>query len=102
MIRPILSAVNDDRGTELKAVRADNMDQPGSITDGIVEHILGSRVVIVDLAGLNPNVLYEMGIADSFGIPTVRLSDDPGRLPFDAKDHNAIELVGRRRLAPRP
>jgi hypothetical protein len=93
VIRPVLDSINEERGSALQAVRADLMDRPGSITDGIVEHILSSRVVVVDLAGLNPNVLYEMGIADSFGIPTVRLSDDLASLPFDTKDHNAIELV---------
>jgi hypothetical protein len=93
VIAPVVAAVNEAGGHDLQPIRGDMIERPGSITDAIVDHILTSKVVIVDLAGLNPNVLYEMGIADSFGIPTVRLSDDPDSLPFDARDHNAIELV---------
>lgn len=40
----------------LKAVRGDQIGEPGQITLQVIAHILGAKAAVADLAGLNPNV----------------------------------------------
>ena len=45
---------------------------------------------LADLTGLNPNVMYELGIAHSFNKKTIMITrDDLGSLPFDLKQYRA-------------
>ncbi|MBF8278298.1 MAG: hypothetical protein HW406_1799 [Candidatus Brocadiaceae bacterium] len=49
-----------------------------------------SRACIADLTGRNPNVLYELGIAQTLGKPTVMLAQDLQDVPFDLKQYRII------------
>jgi hypothetical protein len=80
----------DPNGVDV--VRGDHINQQGSILFQVVKEILDAALVVVDLTGLNPNVLYELGIADAFQKPVIRLTDAPGALPFDLRDGRAITL----------
>ena len=45
---------------------------------------------MADLTGLNPNVMYELGIAHSFNKKTIIITrDNLGNLPFDLKQYRA-------------
>lgn len=56
----------------------------------IVEPIYKADVVIADLTGLNPNVMYELGIAHTFNKKTIVITkDDLSKLPFDLKQYRA-------------
>lgn len=67
---------------------------PGQITTQIVRGIVDSNVVIADLTGANPNVYFELGVAQSFGRPLVLLVKDARHLPFDVKNERTIEIGG--------
>ncbi len=43
-------------------VRADRINVPGPITGQIVQLLIVADLVIADISGLNPNVMYELGI----------------------------------------
>lgn len=75
----------------LKALRADDIFSPGSIMEQIRSAIQQSRVCVVDLTGRNPNVLYELGIAQTLGKPTILLSQDISDVPFDIKHLRIIQ-----------
>jgi len=76
----------------IQPIRADLDPSPGPITTKLIADLVGSKVVIADLTGKNPNVFYELGIAHSFGRPIVAIADSVRALPFDAKDERVIEL----------
>ena len=66
--------------------RADKKRDIGLLTHSIVLDILTADVILVDISGFNPNVMYEMGYAHTLGKPTIVLSQDlarGSRLPFD-------------------
>ena len=44
-----------------------------------------ARVVVADLSGGNPNVLYEVGLAHAIGKPTVFLTRNEEDVPFDLR-----------------
>src|SRR5690606_22624136 len=47
--------------------------------------ITQAAFLIADVTGQNPNVMYEVGIAHAIGKPTVLLTQDLDRIPFDFK-----------------
>ena len=61
-----------------------------NILRDIIEPIYQSDIVIADLTGLNPNVMYELGIAHTFNKKTIVITkDDLEQLPFDLKQYRA-------------
>lgn len=61
-----------------------------NILRDIIEPIYKADVVIADLTGLNPNVMYELGIAHTFNKKTIVITkDDLSKLPFDLKQYRA-------------
>jgi len=74
----------------LEAMRADQISYPGVIMEQIRAAIQQSKLCVADLTGLNPNVLYELGIAQTLGKPTIILSQDIEDIPFDLRQFRAI------------
>ncbi|TWC57224.1 hypothetical protein FBY04_106268 [Pseudomonas sp. SJZ080] len=55
--------------------RADFVAASNYIIIDILRKILDSDIVICDLSGRNPNVLYELGVRQAFNLPTVLIKD---------------------------
>ena len=65
-------------------------DNQQNILADIIPPIYAADIVLADLTGLNPNVMYELGIAHSFNKKTIMITrDDLGSLPFDLKQYRA-------------
>ena len=47
-------------------------------------------VIVVDISGANPNVMYELGVAHGHGKPVVLLSQDTKRIPFDIANYRFL------------
>jgi hypothetical protein len=77
--------------TNLECNRVDDIWKNSVIIQDIFDLIYSSSIVIADLSGRNPNVLYEVGIAHTLGkhvIPIVQNIDD---IPYDLRHHRALE-----------
>jgi hypothetical protein len=74
----------------LEAMRADQISYPGAIMEQIRAAIQQSRLCVADLSGRNPNVLYELGIAQTLGKPTIMLAQEVEDIPFDLRHYRAI------------
>jgi hypothetical protein len=70
-------------------IRADHILQTGNIIEQIIEFVRKSSICLADITDLNPNVMYELGMADMLGKPVILISQsgDNGRFkdkpPFD-------------------
>lgn len=64
-------------------IRADRISVPGAITNQIVKLVRDADLVIADLSGMNPNVLYELGLRHAFNLPVIQMAERDERLPFD-------------------
>lgn len=76
------SAEND-----LQADRADLMIGSSMIGTNIFRSISESDVCVADMTGLNPNVLYEIGVRHSLRKPIIHIAQSGTSLPFDNAPH---------------
>ncbi|WP_152641518.1 hypothetical protein [Pseudomonas fluorescens] len=58
-----------------QAHRADMVAASNYIIIDILRKIVESDLVVCDLSGRNPNVLYELGVRQAFNLPTVLIKD---------------------------
>lgn len=79
VIKPAIEAIG------LLAVRGDEVYSKPRIVDDIWKSIRQCRLVVAELSGRNPNVLYEVGLAQAIGKPVVFLTREEGDVPFDLK-----------------
>ena len=62
----------------------------GNFIKGIVNKLHQADIVIADITGLNPNVMYELGIRHTLKNNTIMLAQDATQIPSDLKQYIAI------------
>lgn len=77
---------------QLKVIRADAIDKPGTITRQVIEYLLKSRLVIADLSYHNPNVFYELALRHAARLPVVQLIRTVDRIPFDLNQLRTVKI----------
>lgn len=70
--------------------RADEIFGTQPIIEDIWESINSAEVVLADVSGRNPNVMYEVGMAHTVGKPTLIMTQDIEDVPFDLKHHRCV------------
>lgn len=65
----------------------------GDILADIVFELDRASLVCADLTGLNPNVMYELGIRHGFTKKTILLTQDLQEVPFDLRAYHCIEYA---------
>jgi hypothetical protein len=89
VISKALSSASDTLGIEL--VRFDESSPSTlSILDLIREQIGQADLMIADVSGPNPNVMWEIGFAQALKKPTLILSEQGGDVPFDLRDRRVL------------
>lgn len=76
----------------IKPVRADQIAEPGEITEQIFRRLRDADLVIADVTGGNANVMYELGFRHTFNKPTIQIGEKE-RLPFDITVIRTLQFV---------
>lgn len=84
----ILAPIVQELGYE--AIRADKINHPGIITSQIIDHLVKDDLVIADLTGNNPNVLYELAVRHTVQKPVIQIMSSGEKLPFDIGQNRTI------------
>jgi len=71
-------------------LRADELFETRDVLSGIWKGICESEIVVADLTGRNPNVLYEVGIAHCLGKPVVFTCQKSEDIPFDLSTRRVV------------
>jgi hypothetical protein len=71
-------------------VRADDIKGTNVIVIDILRRIIESDMALCDLSSKNPNVLYELGIRQSFDLPVTFIKDDLTDRVFDIQGFRDI------------
>lgn len=91
LLKNVLSPVLIDAGFEDKDITvAHQMKDSGSINTQLITRIIEDELCIVNLTGLNPNVMYELAIRHAVGKPVVIIAEQGTKLPFDIIDQRTI------------
>ncbi len=90
---------------DLVCRRADDIKSNKAIMQDIWKSICEARIIIADLSRLNPNVMYELGIAHTLGKETILIyqeSETETKFPFDLSHIRQIryknDITGGKRL----
>lgn len=90
---PAISAVNLPENGKLEPHRTDKDFFTGDIKQDVFEYLEYSRFALCDITGVNPNVMYELGVrhrAREAGTAIFRQSGLP--LPFDINSIKAFPV----------
>jgi hypothetical protein len=78
-----------------KAIRADEISEPGIITSQVIQHVVDSPLVVADLTGRNPNVFYELAVRHALRKPLVQIINRGDAIPFDVAGMRTIPVDHR-------
>lgn len=88
--------------TGFHCTRVDDIWEHLTVIQDVFSLIFQSYIVVCDLTGRNPNVLYEAGIAHTLGKHVVPITQSDDDIPFDLKHHRYAKYLnnneGRERL----
>lgn len=73
-----------------KTVRADMVSEPGDVPKQIIHYLEEAPMVVADLTGYDPNVLYELGYRQATMKPLVQLIEIGQSVPFSLSSFSII------------
>jgi hypothetical protein len=68
-----------------------NADDVGIIQKRIIQNLYENPVVVCDVSGKNPNVMFELGLRLAFDKPTIIIKDDKTSYSFDTSPIEHLE-----------
>lgn len=80
-IRRILESAIREAGFEARIVS--ESDDIGVIHKRIVQNLYENPMIVCDISGRNPNVMFELGLRLAFDKPTIIIKDDATQYSFD-------------------
>jgi hypothetical protein len=72
------------------AKRSDHIPEPGKISELMFREIVTGDCCVALLTGHNPNVFYELAVAQTVGTPVVILIARGESIPFDIQDYKCV------------
>lgn len=85
VIRPCL-----EKAGFTKINAAHEINELGSINTQVTHSILDADLVVANLTGTNPNVMYELCLRHAIAKPVIHICEAGTDLPFDIKDSRTI------------
>lgn len=68
-----------------------NADDVGIIHKRIIQNLYDNPIVVCDVSGKNPNVMFELGLRLAFDKPTIIVKDDKTSYSFDTSSIEHLE-----------
>ena len=86
-VRAACKLCEQTAGITIDCRRADSLSEAKAVHNDIWQHIARADWLVIDITGLNPNVMIELGVAAALRRPTqvilIKDRDDESRLPFN-------------------
>lgn len=82
---------SQDRNDEhFSVMRADLKSVEGTVSDHVKKAIRDADLVVADTSQSNPNVLYEIGLAEAYDKPLITINQESYQVPFDISQRNVL------------
>lgn len=88
-VRGILTAAIENAGFQANLVS--DADDVGIIQKRIIQNLYDNPIVVCDVSGKNPNVMFELGIRLAFDKPTIIVKDNVTTYSFDTAPIEHLE-----------
>ena len=79
----IEAAIKPALGEKYDIIVAHEISEPGSITKQVINEIYQDDLVIANLTGKNPNVMYELALRHAIAKPAIMIAEKGTALPSD-------------------
>ena len=89
----IVPALNEIENIEFDIIVPHRRYNTAAITKEIYQSLYECDLVIANLTGLNPNVMYELAIRFCIGKPVIIIAEEGTKLPFDVKDQRTFFYI---------
>jgi len=96
-VREIHEAAIGHAGFEARLVS--DADEVGIIQKRIIQNVYDDPIVVCDVSGKNPNVMFELGMRLAFDKPTIIVKDDKTTYTFDTAPIEHLEYPRDLRFA---
>lgn len=80
-VKRIVESAIEDAGFEARLVS--DADDIGVIHKRIVQNLYDNPMIVCDISGRNPNVMFELGLRLAFDKPTIIIKDEVTPYSFD-------------------
>lgn len=91
VIDEVIEPILNELGYEM--IVSHRINDSGTMTNTIIKRVYESDLVIANLTGNNPNVMYEVALRHASAKPIVHITENIGELPFDINDQRTIEYA---------
>lgn len=88
-VREIFESAIEDANFEPQMVS--DADDIGIIQKRIIQNIYNNPIIVCDVSGKNPNVMFELGMRLAFDKPTIIVKDDKTEYSFDTSPIEHLE-----------
>jgi hypothetical protein len=88
-VRTIIEQAADTAGFNARLVSS--ADYAGVILKEIIHNLYHDPIVVCDVSGRNPNVMFELGMRLAFDQPTILIKDDSTNYSFDTSPIEHLE-----------
>lgn len=78
---------------DYEVLRSDSLNTVEKIDDAVIQQLHESELVVIDVSGTNPNVMFEFGIRYALNKPYVVISQDLKSIPFDVRNIRTLEYT---------
>lgn len=81
-----------------RCVRGDEEYTPSDVLTHVVRLIVKARIVIANVSSRNPNVFYELGVAQALGKQTILIAERLQGVPFDIANQRILIWQNKQEL----
>lgn len=75
---------------DIRCIRGDEQNFKGDIFPHVLKSLVQAKVIVANLEGRNPNVMYELGLAHALDKTTILVSKLVDDLPVDIKSKRIV------------